>query len=84
MKKSMTGERWIKISEAADYYGVSENTLRTHVLPKLSRYNVPGTSLPRVDRHELDALMEASRLTIAPDMGKEIAMDALERLTETG
>lgn len=77
--EAMTGERWMKISDAAAYCSVCENTFRANVLPLLTVRYVPGTNIRRVDRQELNALMEEQNKAPA-----NVARDALTRLGGTG
>lgn len=47
------------IREAAAYMGVSERTVRQWLADKkLTKYQVPGGRIIRIDRHEVDQLMD--------------------------
>lgn len=50
--------RWLSQTEAADYYGVTDRTIRRYVAQgRICAYRVEGSRLPRYDRYELDSAL---------------------------
>lgn len=50
--------RWLSQTEAADYVGVTDRTIRNYIARgQLAGHRVRGSRLVRIDRAELDALM---------------------------
>lgn len=51
--------RWLTQAEAAEYLGVSDRSIRNYISRGALRgYRVRGSRLIRVDRHELDTLLQ--------------------------
>ncbi len=51
--------RWLTIMEACDYLKVSKPTLYNYMKDRrLPYYTLPGTRSRRIDRNDLDALLE--------------------------
>ena len=58
MRKATTSRRWLSQSEAAEYLGVTDRTIRNYIARgTLAGNRVRGSRLVRIDRAELDALM---------------------------
>lgn len=50
--------RWLSQQEAADYYGVTDRTIRNYIRTgALKGRRLPGSRLVRLDRQELDAAL---------------------------
>lgn len=50
--------RWLSQTEAADYLGVTDRTIRNYIRTgALTGRRLPGSRLIRLDRHELDAAL---------------------------
>jgi excisionase family DNA binding protein len=54
--------RWLSPTQAADRLGVDRRTIRRYIAGgQLRGYRVRGSRLIRIDRHELDALLQPIR-----------------------
>lgn len=65
MKQSITNQRWLSLAQAAAYSGLTDRTLRNWEAAgtlKFHRIVQPGAArgTVRIDRLELDALIEGS------------------------
>gem|GEM_PF-4129281 len=83
MHPSTTFQRWLSITQAAHYSGLTDRTLRNYEGAKLLKFHriiQPGATrgTVRIDRLELDALIEES---VAPasslkmNEGRKLAAD---------
>lgn len=58
MPQAAPSRRWLSQSEAADYLGVTDRTIRNYVRRgHLRACRVRGSRLVRIDAQELDALL---------------------------
>ena len=65
MKENATQQRWFSLTQAANYSGLTDRTLRNYEAAgwmKFHRIILPGAArgTVRIDRLELDALIEGS------------------------
>jgi excisionase family DNA binding protein len=50
--------RWLSQQEAAEYFGVTDRTIRAYIARgAITARRLPGSRLIRIDRHELDAAL---------------------------
>ncbi len=58
MPKLSDSRRWLSQSEAADYLGVADRTIRAYIARgELRGHRVKGSRLVRIDRADLDAML---------------------------
>ncbi|MCL4368326.1 MAG: helix-turn-helix domain-containing protein [Actinobacteria bacterium] len=59
MSSTITPRRWLSQSDAAEYLGVTDRTVRNYIARGvLKGHRVRGSRLIRIDRIDLDALLQ--------------------------
>lgn len=61
MSQTLTHDshRWLSQAEAAEYLGITDRTVRNYIARGvLPGHRVRGSRLVRIDRNDLDALLE--------------------------
>lgn len=59
MAKTAPARRWLNQADAAEYLGVTKQTIRSYIARGYIRgHRVQGSRLIRIDRAELDAMLQ--------------------------